>query len=289
MSSNINQIYSDLNITLLDTSFNSSSSNYKTIELLAYSQIEGYRICAINSIVEVSNWEMKVSKVLSFQKDLKDKVNKLKETLLHSTIQPKSTSVSVTSQKKDNDYPILNRISFEVKEKKDISIINSISDTSSIDILSVNVRNDSLFELICNDCDVEVITILNKEKFNFFNKKKNILHAIDKNIHFEFLISELINNDTHRSVFIYNFSILYEITRGRNIIFSSGADSFIIQRSPYDVINMLETLFGVNSKKASMMIYENCMKVINKGIQRKFFKKGVSIQKGNFECGVEFK
>jgi len=285
MSSSINQIYSDLNITLLETSLNSTTANYKTIELLAYSQIEGYRICAVSSNIDFSNYDQKITKAISIQKDIKEKVNRLKEALMLSTIQPKS--INKVDQCKD--YPILNRISFEIKEKKDISTLNSILDTSAIDILSVSVRNDSLFELICNDCEVEIITIRNKEKFNFFNKKKNILHAIDNHVQFEFLISELINNENQRSIFIYNFSVLYEITRGRNIIFSSGADSFISQRSPFDVINMLETLFGVSYKNAKSMIYDNCIKAIEKGIQRKFYKKGVSIQKGEFKCGVEFK
>lgn len=270
-------VFCDLCINLEE-----ENPNIKTLELIAHSQIDGYKVCTINSRVEsVLLYDKKIFRLEDKLVEIKEKIKQIKISILKNTIQKNETHLKSNEDilKETHEYAILNRATFEFKDKKDISLFNNITDLSFIDIAAVLIKNDSLLDSIINDCDIDIITIQNTERINFFSKKKNILHAIDKGVHFEFLLADFISNETQRPIFINNFTILYEITRGRNIIFSSGSSSFLLQRVPFDILIMLETLFNLNCKASKSLICENPQNVIKKGFQRKFFKKSVLINK----------
>ena len=280
-----NSLFFDLCLNFPDTS---NVPDFKTFELLAYSQIDGYKVCALNSKIDnIQLFEKKVFKAKT--EDLKEKIYQIKQNILLNSIKTEKTHDKSNNQllTDSEEYPILTKVTFEIKEKKDFHSLESILNLSYIDILAVNIKNDSLLEYACNEANVDLITISNLERINFYSKKKQILHAIDRGIYFEFLLSELINNESNRPIFIYNFTILCEITRGRNIVLSSGADSFISQRSPYDVLVMLETLFNINNKLAKSFIVDNPQKVVKQGFERKFYKKTILIQGDDYKTGIK--
>lgn len=95
-----------------------------------------------------------------------------------------------------------------------------------------------MFELSCGDLNVDIITIPLEEKINF-NLKKNLIRAgINRGIFFEINYCEFIKDYTKRNVYISNVLSILEVTKGKNLIISSGSDNFLYHRSPYDILVM---------------------------------------------------
>jgi ribonuclease P/MRP protein subunit RPP1 len=58
-------------------------------------------------------------------------------------------------------------------------------------------------------------------------------------------------------ILFINFQLLVDWTRGKNLIFSSGAPSVNELRGPYDVAN-LSLLLGLSMERAKVAISKNC-------------------------------
>lgn len=279
-------MYFDLNIQMPSDHSSITSLSSTTIELLAYSIVDGYKVLAVSSKVDnIGLSDKKILRLDSIIQEVKSKIEVVKSNILGSNLQDLRVTEDESLQTSDS-YILLNRATFEFKDKKDVHTLNNIQDLSHVDILAINVKNESIFEFVCNEVNCEIISISCLEKINFYSKKKQILHAIDRGIYFEFNFSELINSETTRSIFIYNFTLLCEITKGKHIIVSSGSSSFLSQRSPYDVIVMIETLFNVSSTIASSFVISNPKQAIEKGVQRKFFKNAIIIKPTIFSTSI---
>jgi len=135
-----------------------------------------------------------------------------------------------------DDIKVLKRVTIEINETKELyQFSNPTPSLKSYDILSITPKNEKLFELACNDINVDIITINFDEKINFYLKKSLIQSAVSKNIFFEIIYNGFIVDNSKRAIFISNVLMLFEITKGKNLIISSGADNFIDHRSPYDI------------------------------------------------------
>jgi hypothetical protein len=80
--------------------------------------------------------------------------------------------------------------------------------------------------------------------------------AIDKGIYFEVNISGLLKDPLARRHLISNVGQLVRATRGKNIIFSSGATSPLMLRAPYDLMN-LGSIFGMEAALAKQALDDN--------------------------------
>jgi ribonuclease P/MRP protein subunit RPP1 len=106
-------------------------------------------------------------------------------------------------------------------------------------------------------------------------KKTQINAAIERGMFFEIVYGNLIKdsgNSSKRSLFISNVLLLLDVTKGKNVIISSGVNNFYQHRSPYDIMIIFDTIFEVNKSTLNKMLNNNCEKVILKSIQRKYFK-----------------
>lgn len=279
-------MYFDLNIQIPTDHTSITSISSSTLELLAYSIVDGYKVLAVASKVDnITLSEKKIVRLDSIMQEVKAKIEVVKSNILGSNLQDLRVSEDKSLQNNES-YILLNRATFEFKDKKDVHTLNSIQDLTHVDLVAISVKNESIFEYVCNEVNCEIISISCLEKINFYSKKKQILHAIDRGVFFEFNFSELINSETTRSIFIYNFTLLCEITKGKHIIVSSGSNSFLSQRSPYDVIVMIETLFNVSSTMAASFVISNPKKAVEKGVQRKFFKNAVMIKSSNLTTSI---
>lgn len=157
----------------------------------------------------------------------------------------------------------------------------------SFDILAVYPRNEQMFESSCKDLNVDIIVINFEEKINFYLLKRIILSAIDRGVFFEIQYGDFIKDTLRRSVFISNVTMLFEITKGKNLILSSGVSSFFHQRSPFDLVNLFETIFEQKSDSVKRMISENCEKVLIKAAQRKYFKQVMNLVKAEDDLEQE--
>ena len=125
------------------------------------------------------------------------------------------------------------------------------------------------------NCDIINLDLY--EKFSFMQKKKLFQTAADKGMFFEVEYGKFITDNESRSNFISNFILLNQVLKGKNLIISSGAENLFMQRSPEDVITILETIFDMKKHNAFKMITENPIKVILKSKQRKLYKTTVGI------------
>lgn len=178
-----------------------------------------------------------------------------------------------------NTIKILSRLNIEVSDSKDLyQFSNPNAALKSYDVLSVAPKNEKVFDACLSDLNCDLISLTLDEKFNFSIKKHLILSAIEKNVFFEILYCGFIKDQTKRSIFIANVLMLLEVTKGRNVIISSGAENYFEHRSPYDIITIFETIFEVDTETVKKMLSENCEKVVLKSMQRKYFKTVLDLE-----------
>jgi RNase P/RNase MRP subunit p30 len=178
-----------------------------------------------------------------------------------------------------NNIKILNRLNIEVSDAKDLyQFSNPNAALKSYEILSVAPKNEKVFDSCLIDLNCDIISLTLDEKFNFSIKKHLILSAIDKNVFFEILYTGFIKDQTKRSIFIANVLMLLEVTKGKNVIISSGAENYFDHRSPYDIITIFETIFEIDTETVKKMLSENCERVVLKSVQRKYFKTVIDLQ-----------
>ncbi|KAI3874578.1 hypothetical protein MKW92_036809, partial [Papaver armeniacum] len=73
--------------------------------------------------------------------------------------------------------------------------------------------------------------------------------------------------------------LLVDWTRGKNIIFTSGASSVNELRGPYDVAN-LSSLLGLSMERAKAATSKNCRALIARALRKKqFFKEAIRVEK----------
>lgn len=117
-------------------------------------------------------------------------------------------------------------------------IQNPNSALKSYDLLAIKPNNEKIFDQCCNDLNIDIITISFEEKINFILKKNLIRASIDRGIFFEICYEEFIRDTFKRPNFISNVLSILEVTKGKNLIISSGSDNYIYHRSPNDLITL---------------------------------------------------
>ncbi len=108
-----------------------------------------------------------------------------------------------------------------------------------------------MFEQSCGDLNVDIVSIPLEEKINFNLKKNMIRAAINRGIFFEICYCEFIKDLQKRSVFISNVLSILDVTKGKNVIISSGCDNFLYHRSPYDIMVMYYSIKVIGFKHYS--------------------------------------
>lgn len=94
--------------------------------------------------------------------------------------------------------------------------------------------------------------------------------AIRKGKYFEIQYCGMFEDST-RVVCMTNISNIIKATNGKNVIVSSGVSEYGLHRTPYDVASLLISL-GMNKSNALTCMKENCLRVIQNGQHRRFFK-----------------
>jgi RNase P/RNase MRP subunit p30 len=243
---------------------NSSIEKYREFcELLTSAVCDNYQIFAINTNRKGT---LTSTDIPSYKEvDLK---------LLYQNYSIKFLNAQNSSLIDWSSIKQLKRITISVADSKDLFQFTnpSKSPMQQYDIVAVAPENEKVFELCLNDLNVDLISLNYEEKINFPLKKHQILSAISKNTYFEIIYGNFIKDTTKRSLFISNVLLLLDVTKGKNIIISSGAESFYEHRSPYDIVTIFETIFEMRPDVVKKMISDNCEKVLLKSIQRKFYK-----------------
>ncbi|EQC34688.1 hypothetical protein, variant [Saprolegnia diclina VS20] len=162
----------------------------------------------------------------------------------------------------------LKRITLQCDDMNAAHAINSNPVIRAYDIVAVEPTSTRLFQFFCEQGDVDIITLDVSSRLSFQLRKPLVDAAIARGIYFELKYTAALGDSSGRRYFFANASSLIRITRGRHIVFGSGAARDMLLRSPYDVIN-IGMLLGLPYGKAMDAVSSSCAAVIAHGEVRK--------------------
>ncbi|GET04307.1 ribonuclease P protein subunit p30 [Rhizophagus clarus] len=109
--------------------------------------------------------------------------------------------------------------------------------------------------------EVDIITLEMGSRLPFYIKHGPVGLAIERGVYFEICYAPAIRDSASRRQLISNAQSLVRVTRGKNIIITSGSTKSNELRGPYDIVN-LGTIMGMNQAMAKDCISTNCRAVV---------------------------
>lgn len=127
-----------------------------------------------------------------------------------------------------------------------------------------------MFQVACSTLEIDLITFdFSSPKPAFFPIKHGFVRqALDRGIFFEIVYSRSILDASRRRQAIMTGQALCRVTKGKNVIFTSGADNEWILRAPADAMN-LAGVFGIPSHQRKQSLLDNQRKLIEHAASRK--------------------
>jgi len=199
--------------------------------------------------------------------------------------------------KGDNRIKILTRLNVVIEEISDVAIysgdntkpeINAL--LNSYDIISISPRNDTVFQAVCsnaNACHIITLDYTTGGRLPFKLRPNDVSLATKRGAVFEISYAPAILNPDKRKYFIqtgrefFLSSLLQNIhadmivSSGRRIDTSGGDVGALALRSPQDITNVIEVLFGMNTcnkKQIRSCLSSNPAKVLQFIINKKSCK-----------------
>jgi ribonuclease P/MRP protein subunit RPP1 len=142
----------------------------------------------------------------------------------------------------------------------------------SYDLVAVKPMTDKLFQLACNQLEVDIIMIDPSSRLRV--KQSTINQALRRGITFEISYGPLIRSNESRKQILMNAAELMRKTKGKQTIVTSDLQSVMDMRNPLDIINLC-TLLQMNPEIARNAIFENSRYCVLKGIARSKTYRGV--------------
>ncbi|KAI3887460.1 hypothetical protein MKX03_033555 [Papaver bracteatum] len=172
------------------------------------------------------------------------------------------------------------RLTVTVENIVQAGVLNSGNPVlKTYDLVAVKPLNQTVFDHVCKVSEVDLIAIDFSERLPFRLKLPMVKAAIERGIYFEITYSHLISDIQARRQMVTNAKLLVDWTRGKNIIFTSGASSVNELRGPYDVAN-LSSLLGLSMERAKAATSKNCRALIARALRKKqFYKEAIRVEK----------
>uniref|UniRef100_A0A6B2LCT3 Uncharacterized protein n=1 Tax=Arcella intermedia TaxID=1963864 RepID=A0A6B2LCT3_9EUKA len=165
-------------------------------------------------------------------------------------------------QSSGKDFKQFRRLTLHVEEEGQLNALHQSSPIfSQYDIIAVSASNETLLKKCIDNGDVDIISFDFSQKISYPLRNKVISNAINKGIHFEILYSKVFGKKDAQALWLRNALHLVRISRGKNIILSSGAKDPLDLRGPYDVSN-LSCMFGLEVSNAKHIVSTNCRSVL---------------------------
>ena len=209
----------------------------------------GYRTVAINDVVEfaVTKSKKKDKRVAPVEDEVKQ-------------IRPMVGSMNQ-----------LSRFSTVLSDMSQLSEFQKHEKLKLYDIVSVQPMTEKIFLNACSEMEIDIISFNLTERLPFLPKRSMVNCAIKRGISFEIIYSPMIEDSTARRNVISNANLLVDLSRGKNIIVSSGCKESLYLKSPYDVMNLC-LLFGLNRKQALDVMTSNPRSVLLHAQARRMYK-----------------
>ncbi|KAM0683935.1 RNA-binding RNA processing protein rpp1 [Mitosporidium daphniae] len=150
---------------------------------------------------------------------------------------------------------------------------------SNIDIIAVEPLNEKALLTACTTLDVDVIKLKMEERLPFPLKPSIVGAAILRGIFFEISLQDAIvfgeSAPSKLRNFLANAASLISASKGRNLLFTSGASEKFGVRSPHDSSNILHLLGMKSASDALFSLKENPIKVLKHAAMRRMTFRNV--------------
>ncbi|KAI9217263.1 RNase P subunit p30-domain-containing protein [Blastocladiella britannica] len=144
---------------------------------------------------------------------------------------------------------------------EDASQVSSLSPGNPVldqfDLFAVTPTSEKMWAAACQTIECDIISLDMTQRLPFPFRHTMINEAIRRGIVFEVVYSGAFKDNTAKRNLISNASNLLRVTKGKHVIFSSGAKSALETRGPLDVVN-LACLFGASQDAARHSITLSC-------------------------------
>lgn len=148
---------------------------------------------------------------------------------------------------------------------------------NSYDIVAAQPQSERGFTFACTSMPIDIITIDLTKRLSYRMKPDTIKTAIQRGICFEILCAPLLRETGTRRQQIANAQTMSQATRGKRILFGSGARSIADLRGPHDLMN-LATFLGLSEKEARASITSTAKSVIDHARKRQKYRGTLSIR-----------
>lgn len=169
----------------------------------------------------------------------------------------------------DDNLRQLTRITLTIDDLFDANSLNTGNEAlRAFDIVAANPGNAKIFAYLCQSAEIDIISLDFTHRLAFGINKKLLDEAVKRGIFFEILYSPMLSSSGSRREVISGCKLIIQYLRGRNIILSSGADSFNSIRGPCDVEN-IGGILSLSNELSTKSITENCALVMKHAFARK--------------------
>ncbi|KAL0234450.1 hypothetical protein PCE1_001486 [Barthelona sp. PCE] len=174
------------------------------------------------------------------------------------------------------EYPnIINRLTVTVNSLTKITTLKNDS-LDKFDLLAARPMNNKCFEYCCRDAAIDMIDLDLTQKLPVRLGFHDINVAISRGVSFSVSYGDAMISMDEKMMFLSQLSSLITFTRGRNIIFCSGADAPRLIRDHTSLRNLLDVV-GLPFTKARRCFTSNCLIALENAVNRRSVGGAVSI------------
>lgn len=236
----------------------------------------GYRTVAVNQIIETDgNQEPKKKKKKGEPRDNADCVPNPYDLQIIRKLATKLDMANIT---------FLNRLTLIFSNQDNMRKFLKSNNFKKYDIIGVIPTTAQALAFTCSSLEADILTFDPQNRFSIKLNRKIYSQLIEKGFHLELTYSFAIEDSTKRKNLIYVSHLYHTYGKSRNIIFSSGAENYMLLRSPYDVIS-LGFLFGLNELQSKNAVMHHPRNVTVNAVGRRHGKAVMFVE--NIDDSVE--
>jgi RNase P/RNase MRP subunit p30 len=140
---------------------------------------------------------------------------------------------------------------------------------ATYDLVAAVPQTEQLFDDCCRRLDIDLISLDLTERVPFRMSLPAVAAAIARGVHFEICYAPALRDSASRRNLVANSQQLLRLTRGRNIVLSSGALRPMELRGPHDVANLGMSLLGMAHDAAHKAVGSNLVAVLKRAQLRR--------------------
>lgn len=137
------------------------------------------------------------------------------------------------------------------------------------DVVAAVPQTEQLFEDCCRRLNIDLISLDLTERVPFRLSLPAVAAAIARGVHFEICYAPALRDSATRRNIVANAQQLLRLTRGRNIVLSSGALRPMDLRGAHDVANLGISLLGMPHDCAHKAVGSNLTNVLKRAQLRR--------------------